>query len=152
MTTKTVEACDCGECRRLCARNPGWFTPVEARSALDAGHAAKLMRDWLEPCDEVGNDDRIYLLSPASIGHEGDDAPEMDFFHWLSGGCKGACVFYREGLCDLHATTFKPVQCRTAFGCRDLTPEYPDNYEVARLWDTDEGRAVVSAWQRALPK
>lgn len=110
------------------------------------------MRDWLEPCDEVGNDDRVYLLAPASQGHEGDDAPEMDLFHWLSGGCKGLCVFHRDGLCDLHETAFKPIQCRTAFGCTDVNPDYPDNYEVARLWDTDQGRAVVSEWQRALLK
>lgn len=72
----SVESCTCADCRRGCQRNPGWFTPEEARATIAAGYTSRLMRDWLEPNSRLGNDERIYVLAPASLGSEGEDAPE----------------------------------------------------------------------------
>src|SRR5437763_1870083 len=100
------EACSCPKCVHLCERNPGWMTPQEARDAIAAGLAARLMKDWLEPCEELKNECRIFVLAPAACGHEGTTAPEMGpfAFFWI----KGQCTFLRDGLCELHNTTFKP--------------------------------------------
>lgn len=141
----TDQACDCDRCRQLCTRNPGWFTPAEARAAIDEGYADRMMRDWLEPCEEVGNTMRIYVLAPAAYGYEGGDAREMSFFDFDFH--KGWCVLQHNGLCEIHDTMFKPIQCRTAFGCDRDSDAFVDNYDVARLWDTDEGRDVVAAWE-----
>ena len=78
--------CSCDKCAYLCEKNPGWMTPEEASKAIKSGYGARLMRDWLEPCVELGNDDRIYLLAPASLGCEWMDAPEFDIFEMMMGG------------------------------------------------------------------
>ena len=143
-----VRPCTCPECVSCCERNPGWMTPEEAVKSITAGLGWKLMRDWLEPCSEVGNEDRIYLLAPASIGCEGADAPEFSFADMLFGKAnKGRCVFLEDGLCGLHATDYKPRQCRETMGC--VPGVGPDNYEMARLWDTDEGREALILWSNS---
>jgi hypothetical protein len=142
-----VRPCSCGQCVSLCERNPGWMTPDEAMKAIAAGHRNRLMRDWLEPCSELGNDERIYLLAAASIGCEGADAPEfglMDMMDMLMGNCsKGQCTFLKDGLCEIHQTDYKPKQCRESLGCEHSGP---DNYEMARLWNTNEGLKALAAW------
>jgi len=139
-----VRQCSCPQCVSLCQRNPGWMTPQEAVKAISAGHRNRLMRDWLEPCIEVGNDERIYLIAAASVGCEGNDAPE---FNWMSmiasNRCKGRCTFLSGGMCEIHTTDYKPKQCRESFGCEKSGPS---NYEMARLWNTDEGREAIDCW------
>lgn len=144
---KREPKCACKKCVELCRRNPGWMTPQEARAAMAAGYAPRMMRDWLEPCAEVGNDARIYVLAPASRDCEGRDAPELDLFSCDTE--KGRCVLLtREGKCEIHDSGFKPIQCRTALGCQRNVGQI--NYETARLWDNDEGRAAVAEWMRAV--
>ena len=147
--TPTVD-CSCPSCQNLCRRNPGWMTPAEAMAAMDAGLARRLMRDWLEPSFQLANDERIYLLAPASQGCEGADAPEMEggFMALFTGFSKGCCTFLSEaGLCELHDSGFKPLQCRLALGCRDCSDTCPDNYEMAKHWNNEEGRAALGRWQ-----
>jgi Fe-S-cluster containining protein len=152
-----AESCTCPECVSLCEDNPGWMTPAEARRAIEAGLGGRLMVDWLEPCSEVGNERRLYLLCPAAEGCEGGACREFSTFELLTvamvggGACKGRCTFLKDGLCEIHSSGFKPVQCRKSFECRG-NPEYPDNYAVARLWDTEEGRAVMAMWPGELRK
>lgn len=141
--TNEATSCTCAACVALCRRNPGWMTPDEARRAIAAGHAKSLMRDWLEPSAELGNHHRIFVLGPASEGYASSDAPEF-FWPWLG---KGPCVFHIGGRCALHDTDLKPHQCRTAFGCRK-SPDYTDQFEVAKTWDNEHGRETVELWQR----
>ena len=139
--------CSCPKCVEACRHNPGWMTPAEAKLAIAAGYADRLMRDWLEPSDEVGNDERLYVLAPASFFCEGDDAPELDWLELTLGVGKGQCTFLDGERCSLHESGFKPRQCREALCCTD-PPSGPDNYEMARLWQGAEGSAVLSEWAR----
>jgi Fe-S-cluster containining protein len=144
------DGCSCERCVALCERNPGWMTPEEAEAALDAGLGKRLMRDWLEPSSEVGNDERIYLLCPAAEGYEGGDAPELDFMSLFSAmsWSKGCCTFLEGGRCTVHSSGYKPRQCREAFGCDDIRNKIcSDNYAMARLWRNDAARAIVARWQ-----
>lgn len=125
------------------------MTPEEAAAAIAAGLGPRLMADWLEPCGELGNDERVYLLCPASIGREGGDAPEFSLYDMLtmvgSGGLKkGRCNFLRDQRCELHETPHKPKQCRECFGCQSVGP---DNYDMGRLWNNDEAQALVRRWR-----
>ena len=141
--------------------------PAEARRAIEAGYAKSLMRDWLDPCKEVGNTEVIYLLAPASKGYEGRDAPTTEemmgedaggdlafmFLFMFSGNfTKGPCVMQDEqGLCKLHETDFKPLQCRGVLGCdHSHNGDKYTNYEIAKTWDTNEGREVLELWQQSL--
>lgn len=142
--------CSCSSCVGACRSNPGWPTPAEAARFIADGHAKKLMCDWLEASEVIGNDDRIYLLAPAAHGHEGEFAPEMSFFDFFF--TKGRCVFLtEENRCSVH--DHKPMQCRMAMPCQGDCNQFGNgysNWEVAKLWDTDEGRGLVTGWKRAV--
>lgn len=142
---RPLRLCHCDDCVGLCYRNPGWMTPAEAMQAMDAGLAHRLMRDWLEPSSKLGNTERLYVLAAASEGCEGRDAPEFDFAALFLGYTKkGKCTFLEEDRCSIHDSGFKPKQCRESLGCENGCG--PDNYEMARHWDSDEGRAVLDRW------
>lgn len=152
--------CACKACQAACTRNPGWFLPEEARLAIAAGYANRMMRDWLEPCSEVGNDERIYTLAAASEDCGGSDAPEIigNIFSWFISQRpfeKGRCVMLTDqGRCEIHDSGFKPFQCREALLCAqqdfDVRSHPASNYSIARHWDTDLGRAVIEEWQVAV--
>lgn len=149
----TIE-CSCAKCQAQC-KNPGWFSPDEAKAAILGGYAGRLMRDWLEPCSEVGNDDRIYLLCPASFGREGDDAPELNFIDalFIVGSFeKGRCVLQSvDGKCSIHSSGFKPLQCRAGRGCvpaPSIEEMEWNNYQVAQLWNNPEAQQLVEEWRR----
>lgn len=154
-----LSECSCFRCQMACRRNPGWFLPEEARAAIQAGHAPLMMRDWLEPSVELGNDGRIYVLAPASDGYEGQDAPEFPFMSLIEAilappFIKGRCVMFgRDGKCRLHDSGFKPFQCRSSLLCdpdQDTSCTAPDsNWEMARQWNTPLGRAVIEEWRIA---
>ena len=140
----TVESCTCPTCISACRQFPGLMTPAEAVAAISAGYASRLMEDWLEPSDEFSNEERIYMLAPASLGHEGAFAPEMewgDFFF-----IKGQCTFLKNDRCEIHDSGFKPIQCRYAH-CSEMKAN-PSNYDMARMWDTPEGEAALELWER----
>jgi|HubBroStandDraft_4_1064222.scaffolds.fasta_scaffold00019_74 hypothetical protein len=154
MTTKlkgTIESCTCKYCVGACEHNPGWMTPEEATCAIDAGYAQRLMADWLEPSAECNNDERIIVLCPASIGCEGCAGPEMEggFMAAFTGWCKGRCTFLKKGLCEIHTTPFKPLQCRETLVCsKKDNNAASNNYQIARLWQTPEALVAVARWQK----
>jgi Fe-S-cluster containining protein len=152
-TAAEFSSCTCSACVRNCERNPGWMSLEEAEKAIGAGMATRLMRDWLEADGELGNKARIYVLSAASIGHEGTDAPEIDFADALmmlmgTEWTKGRCTFLKNNLCQIHDSGFKPQQCRESMGCKEEPG--PDNFAMARQWNTEEGRALVARWEKAV--
>lgn len=151
VTDKTMPVCSCAKCVELCKSAPGWFTPEEAMRAIKAGYGERLMRDWLEPCPEVGNEERIMVLCPAVVGHEATDAPEISCWVEALLGIwkKGTCCFLEDGLCSLHDTDYKPRQCREALGCKPDETDYTDNYEIARLWQSAAGAKAISAWEQS---
>jgi Fe-S-cluster containining protein len=149
-TIQTVRACSCAKCVECCENNTGWMTPAEAAAAIKAGHAKSLMRDWLEPDGIIGADERVYLLAPASEGCEGGDAPEASWVSLLLDNfTKGQCVFLTDGLCSIHDSGFKPLQCRVDNTDYNEPSHQASNWSVARLWNTEEGRDILAMWHAA---
>lgn len=152
------KSCTCHKCVGACKNRPGWMMPHEAMTAIKAGLAHKLMRDWVEPCEELKNKERIWVLAPASVSYEGKDAPEMDWWAVISGNWSmGRCVFLENARCSLHNSGFKPHQCRLSVPC-DEKNNYNDpaheasNISVGKAWDTAEGKRAMTAWKIALKK
>ena len=148
-------SCKCDKCVSLRQKMPGWPTPTEARAMIHAGLAGKLMRDWFEPDDELGNEKRIYVSCPAVEGCEGQDAPEMDISQLLmcltSTMSMGCCVFLGDdNLCQIHETAYKPVQCRGAFGCEKDDSAMLRKPAVAKMWQSKTGLSVLKEWKKAL--
>lgn len=143
-------SCQCEDCVNCCKTNPGWMTPVEAMAAMDAGLANRLMRDWLATTEDV---EGVEVLAPASVGCEGEDAPDFNIFDMFliavfdAPFYKGRCNFLTEdNKCEIHDSGFKPIQCRTSLGCSDERGEW-SNYKTADLWRTEEGAAAIKRWE-----
>lgn len=136
------EPCDCPACRSMC-RRPCWPIPSEVRALIDAGYGNRLMLDyWVGDFSGEYLRDNTYIICPANPGHEGSTAPDYGFSLFLSPLHTG-CVFQKSGLCELHERKLKPAEGRAAHHAV-YQPEL--HKDVARHWDTDEGRAVVALW------
>lgn len=146
--------CTCEKCVERCRVYPGWMTPAEGLRAIKAGFAKRLMRDWWESDGSVAG--RIFVLAPAVLGCEGNDAPELTTSQLLdlalgSSLYLGNCTFLNNNeRCDIHSSGFKPTQCRHTFGCKPGLGSRYDKKNLMRLWDSDKGRAVIEEWRKAL--
>jgi hypothetical protein len=98
--------CSCTDCVQRCKEHPGWPTPEEAEKMLDADLASAMMLDWWDADESLPYTE---VLSPASVGYGGIRAPELtgDLWTFLRSPppIRGACVFLREGLCEVHNPT-----------------------------------------------
>lgn len=132
-----LESCTCEKCVKACERIPGWMTPDEARKAIDAGFAGRLMLDWwIEQ-----NGEELFVLTPAVVGREGGQSA------WWPGG---RCTFLRDSRCEIHSSGFKPIHCRLALLCDDTVNEkafVDPKGDVAKLWHTETGRALIEKWR-----
>jgi hypothetical protein len=122
-------ACSCAVCRNYCLR-PGWWLVAEARSAMDAGYAGRMML-------EFSPDFSVAILSPAFRGNEG--------FFALGEYAFAGCTFLETGRCALFGKAFRPIECgfchheRVGLGLRC-------HRDIGRDWDTAKGRRLVARW------
>jgi hypothetical protein len=125
-----MSECSCDLCKSECTRMPGWFSPAEARRAIDAGLASRL---------SSVRQGEVVALAPSRVGMEGR---ETDF-----GG--GRCTFYRnDGYCEIHDTDFKPIECVTGFGCSK--GNCISLASMFKMWQSGIGRRSVTAWRKAI--
>lgn len=149
MTQEKSRECSCEACVSACHRFPGWPTPDEAERFINDGLAGKLMKDWLPPSSELGNEDDVYVLCPAQEGREGGEAPFLKGLFF--GMSEGTCVFLTEvEKCSVHG--HKPMQCRMIFCCDDDDTASKhgngySNFDIAALWNTPKGRALIERWE-----
>ncbi len=131
--------CACDDCKSCCENTPGWFAPGEAEEAaalkgltLQEFFARFLTMDYW--CNSADGD--IYTLRPAHLGEEPGQIAD-----WNPLLARGTCVFLTEDrLCSIHAA--KPLECAATLGCGS---ERNMREDIARLWDTDAGKAESSA-------
>lgn len=140
------EPCSCVDCQSMC-RRPCWPIPSDVQALMEAGEGNRLMLDyWVGGFDDDTKYDNIYVICPANPGHEGANAPEGGFellFRPLQSSLYSGCVFQKDGLCELHERQLKPTEGRAAHHALNQ-PKLHE--EVARYWDTEDGRNVVAAW------
>jgi hypothetical protein len=126
-----MKDCTCEKCVAICENRPCWGTPIEIAKLIELGFGNRMMLDWWA---DAGGDD-IYIICPAVVGYEGDRSP---FFP------VGRCSMLENDRCVVHQ--WKPTEGRENFGCKQAK-EAPSHEEVARTWDTEEGRKVVRLWK-----
>ena len=136
--TTDWKACDCDECVAMCERRPCWPTPDEARKLIHLGYAHRLMRDYWVGDYEQGDTD---IIAPAIEGREGRGAP-----WWPTGRCT---MLTDDGRCALHDTGAKPLEGRMAI-CGDVDEPRDWHGDIAKMWDSDDGRAVVALWNNVI--
>lgn len=146
----TFKTCACEECQSYCRSAPGWMTTSEAKAAIAAGYATKLSREWNDPDND--SEQRVYFLTPAVVGHEASNAPTMEemtrgmsiievIFSPIK---KGTCTLLKDGLCTIHDSGFKPVECRAAH--HEGVGYAIDRELFLNSWATDEGKQLVADW------
>ena len=125
------QPCTCAVCVSYCAR-PGWWTVDEARRALEAGYASRMML-------EMSPDNSFGVLSPAFKGNELEFAQER----FKSGGC----TFLIHERCELFGTGHTPLECR--FCHHDRPGQGPRCHaDIEKEWNTPSGKALVVIWSR----
>ncbi len=123
------EPCSCSVCVSYC-RRPGWWTVAEARRAIDAGYADRMML-------EMSPDRSFGVLSPAFSGCE------LQFA--MNEYAQRGCTFLRDQRCELHATGLMPLECRFCHHERPgMGPRCHD--DIGKDWNTASGRALVVHW------
>lgn len=137
-------SCSCDVCKHAC-RRACWPTPEEAEQIIKSGFGHRMMMGYWAGIDN------IYIIAPAERGYEGRQAPSYP--------ARSGCVFQdKEGLCKLHNSGYKPIEGRLSLCDRQVAKLPQDqrdaykntnlHHEVAKLWDTDKGRAVVEMWEK----
>lgn len=125
--------CQCDICRGYCQR-PGWWTVEEARRAMAAGYAFRMML-------ELSPDHSFGVLSPAFHGCEQSVA--------LQAFSKNGCTFLRKGLCVLHGSGLEPLECRFCHHLRQGQGQKCHS-DLEKDWRTPAGQALVKEWLRRL--
>lgn len=121
--------CNCEICRSYCLR-PGWWTIDEAKAAISAGYARKMML-------EISIDRTFGVLSPAFKGCESNFA--------LQEYSKNGCTFFSNGLCELHKTIYMPLECRFCHHSRKGLGQIC-HHDIELQWNSLEGKKLVEYW------
>lgn len=125
--------CDCPACRSMCANSTCMPTPDEARALIRSGYAARLA------CYEPHPDEVHAFVAPAPAGLEGAT---------LRSTHSGACTFYSDRGCELHAVGLKPLEGRLALHDR---PWPSVRKQVYVLWSGRRYGSVRALLARHLP-
>lgn len=152
----TAESCTCEECVSACAFNPGIFLPAEAKLAIEAGYAKRMML-YNEVVPMRSGRGRVVAYLMPAVPHMGgkSDGP-MTFGQAMllvvGGRGRGKCTFLtRAGRCRIHDSGFKPAECRGYLGCGPHDAKVDEKRDrLIRSWTTPEGRAVIDQWRAAL--
>jgi hypothetical protein len=126
------QPCSCQVCQSCCAR-PGWWTVEEAKKAIEAGLAGRMMLE-MAPGFTFG------VLSPAFKGCEVSFALECF--------SQRGCTFHQENnLCELHGTGLQPLECRYCHHNRRCQG-VKCHEALGKDWDSPAGRALVVHWSK----
>jgi len=123
------EPCSCDICLTYCNR-PGWWTVEEAKSAISAGYANRMM---LEIAPELN----FGVISPAFKGCEGGIALNI-YAHQ-------GCNFLKNKLCEIHGTGLIPLECKFCHHER-IGLGQQCHLDIEKDWNTSYGQALVKEW------
>ncbi|MGD8778268.1 MAG: hypothetical protein PVH88_04830 [Ignavibacteria bacterium] len=121
--------CSCNICVGYCKR-PGWWTVAQARKAINAGMANRMML-------EISPEFNFGVLSPAFKGNECNYALQI-----FSGN---GCTFLKNNLCELFNSGFQPLECRFCHHNRK-GEGIKCHLDLENDWCTKEGRELVAFW------
>lgn len=92
--SRPEHSCTCSECQDMCKRVPCFPTPQDAKRIIDAGFGDKLT---LSLHASIYPKKKMYPLLAPNIKTENNH-----------------CVFFNDGLCDLHPLGLKPTEGKLA--------------------------------------
>jgi hypothetical protein len=127
------EPCSCEICVSYCQR-PGWWTVEEARKAIEAGLAKRIML-------EISPEFNFGVLSPAFRGNEAAYALQI-----FSGE---GCTFLHNKQCELFGTGLQPLECRY---CHHERPGLGEkcHLDIEKDWNTKTGKLLIIKWGKLI--
>lgn len=119
-------SCQCIKCQAACMYKPGWFKPGEAERAaklLDMSFD-EFFKKYLGVNWYVKDEGDIFVLAPATT--EMSAGTEYPF------NPIGKCVFYKDGLCQIHEA--KPFECSHYIHDQNSELIESRKEEIAEAW------------------
>lgn len=161
-----MECKGCIQGIRYCYHRPCWGTPEEFEKILEAGYGNRIQLEYWHQKARGGED--IEILAPALYMEKG--STDFDILNILFGDTNptpreereyekehnggkaanlnplGKCALLTEdNLCELHSIGLKPEEGKSA--CCKIEHDSGNHERLAREWDTDYGRSVVTKWK-----
>jgi hypothetical protein len=123
------ESCSCDICVGFCKR-PGWWTVEEAKKAIDAGFANRMML-------EISDERDFGVLSPAFKGNEGEYA--------LQAFSNRGCTFLISGKCEIYSIGLIPLECRYCHHDR-IGEGLKCHLDIEKEWNTAAAKRLIVQW------
>ncbi len=121
--------CACEVCISYC-RRPGWWTIEEARMAIEAGFAKRMML-------EISPEMNFAVLSPSFKGNEVNYALQVF--------SDNGCTFLVNDLCELFGKDFQPLECRFCHHDRKGKGK-KCHADIEKQWNSKEGKSLIVEW------
>lgn len=138
ITKKEGSGVGCYGRGRCCQNNPGWFGPgeIEKTAELLGIEPEELFRKYLVvvsiPGTELPGQPTIDCFAPAKVDAEGAPlTPTGARVPRVYDFMRGACIFYRDRRCAIHAA--RPVECRHYF-CEQPEDQNLSHTAIAKMW------------------
>lgn len=132
-TGRNPISCSCEKCQSQCRRAPCLGTPADILKLIDAGYAHKLApTEWATGLFIGKLNHTIGMIQVRKSNH--------------------GCVFFENGLCQLHDLNLKPTEGRLSY--HTIMQENFDfdkslTWQVAKTWESDENpRDVLKVFVR----
>lgn len=124
--TKPVE-CKCQSCKSQCQRCACLGLPKDIEKIIDAGHGDKIVRtDWAAGI-AMGITNEIIPMFQAKL-------------------TSGGCVFFKDGLCELHDKKLKPTEGKLShhtIGVTNFKAKKSLSWNVAKEWLNPENWEII---------
>lgn len=121
--------CSCETCISYCER-PGWWTVEEARLAINAGYANRMML-------EISSNNYFGVLSPAFKGNE--------VYFALQIYSKQGCTFLQNNRCEIFGSGFQPLECQFCHHNRKGLGK-KCHLDIEKDWRTADAKRLVVRW------
>lgn len=121
-TGKKPSECKCQQCQKQCRTCVCLGTPEDMQKLIDAGYS-----------------DRLILTAWAAGKVMGITTEVIPMVSPLYDNCKGACTFFKNGLCELHIKGLKPTEGRLSNHVATISnfdPKKSIAWAVAKEWWT----------------
>jgi hypothetical protein len=122
-------SCKCEACKKQCSVAPCLGTPQDIEKIIDAGYGDKIAPTQWAAGMMMGVVDHVVLMFQIRFDEK-----------------KGGCVFFNNGLCELHDKGLKPTEGRLSHHTTTIetfNPKKSLSWNVAKEWMKPENEETI---------
>lgn len=132
LSGNTESACSCSTCQNMCKTSPCIGTPDDILRLINNGYVGKISASiYMVGVFYFNARNPVHFATPTRL----DD---------------GSCIFFNNGLCDLHESGLKPTEGKLVN--HETTGDYKtsSNYLVSETWNKPENAGKVKKIFKAI--